>query len=153
MVAEITVHRRAFWALFAERHPRLDARTERGNETTRWLSVGPIPFVVAHYIGAGAVGIFVRGARGTRIGHVRELLFPRRHELAARLGRSDLRLGTTFLLDTRLRIDMGDRENWAEAADWLADRSTVYEAALSEPAGLRPTDDPEPWSSDFPLLP
>ena len=62
MVADITLHRRAFWVFFGEQLPELAARTVRGNETTRWLPVGPVPLVAAHYISAGAAGLFVRGA-------------------------------------------------------------------------------------------
>jgi hypothetical protein len=131
MVSDLTLHRRAFWMLFAERSPALHARTLRGNETTRWLAVGSMPLIVAHYIAGGGVGIFVRGARGTRIGLVREYLFPHRDFLAQALGRPELRLGSTFLLNDRLRIDTFDKANWPRAIDWLAVRSAVYEQALA----------------------
>jgi hypothetical protein len=130
VVSEITLQRRAFWACFAERLPELAARMARGNETSRWLAVGPFPLIAAHYVGAGAVGIFVRGARGTRIGHVREMLFPRREFITLHLG-PNVKLGTQFLLESRLRLPMNDRKNWPRAADWLAERSPRYEALLA----------------------
>src|SRR5690606_14200143 len=61
MISDVTRQRRAFWAHFAQALPELAARMERGNETSRWLPVGPFPLVAAHYVGAGGVGIFVRG--------------------------------------------------------------------------------------------
>lgn len=131
MVSELTQHRRAFWAAFAEALPRLAGRTVRGDETTRWLAVGHVPLIAAHYVGAGAVGMFVRGARGTRIGHVREMLFPHRELIARHLG-PKMRLGTTFLVETRLRIDMGERANWPRALEWLAETSPRYKALLRE---------------------
>jgi hypothetical protein len=132
MISDLTLHRRAFWAFFCGRLPALYARTERGNETTRWLAVGGMPLIVAHYIAGRGVGIFVRGARGTRTGHVREYLFPHRDFLAEALGRPDLRLGSTFLLNDRLRIDTFDRANWGRALDWFAERSPLYERALAK---------------------
>jgi hypothetical protein len=131
MVADLTLHRRAFWGFLAEAAPTLHARTVRGNETTRWLPVGPMPLVAAHYISAGAVGIFVRGARGTRIGHIREFLFPYREFLAGALGQPDLRMGSQFLIHSGLRLDMSDRDNWPRAAEWLEVNSAIYEAALT----------------------
>lgn len=129
MVSDVTLHRRAFWSHFAEALPQLHTRTVRGNETSRWLPVEPFPLVVAHYVGAGAVGIFVRGERGSRIGHVRELLFPHRELIAELLG-PKVKLGNRFLVESRLRIDMQDRANWPHATAWFADRSPRYELLL-----------------------
>jgi hypothetical protein len=131
MVSDLHLHRRAFWTFFAEALPGLNARTSRGNETTRWLAVGPRPLIVAHYIAATNVGIFVRGARGTRIGHVRELLFPYRGLLAEALTEPGLRLGETFLLNTRLRLPTEDKATWPRAMAWFAHQSPLYEAALA----------------------
>lgn len=130
MVSDLNLHRRAFWAFLAETLPDLNARTVRGNETTRWLAVGPKPLLVAHYIAATNVGIFVRGARGTRIGHIRELLFPYRGLFAEALGEPDLRLGETFLLNTRLKLPTADKASWPKAMEWFANQSPLYESAL-----------------------
>jgi len=131
MVSDLNLHRRAFWAFFAEQLPALHARTERGNEHSRWLAVGPMPLIAAHYVANGSVGIFVRGARGTRPGHVRQLLFPQRELLVETLGRPDLRLGENFLLGHSLRVDMHDRTNWPGAINWFAEQSPLYERALA----------------------
>ena len=141
MVSDLTQHRRAFWAYFAEQLPELYARTERGNETTRWLTVGRVPLIAAHYISANGVGMFVRGARGTKIGHVREYLFPHRDFLAKALRREQLRLGTNFLVGNSLRVDMQDRANWPRATNWLAEQSPLYERALKA-LQRRPARDP-----------
>lgn len=138
-VSELTGRRRAFWAAFAQALPALAGRTVRGNETTRWLAVGHVPLVAAHYVGAGAVGIFVRGARGTRIGHVREILFPHRELIARHLG-PKVRLGTAFLVGTRLGIDMSEEANWPRALQWLAEASPRYEALLREVQALPSPD-------------
>lgn len=130
MISDLNQHRRAFWAFFAERQPALYARTERGNEHSRWLTVGPWPLIAALYLTNRSVGLFVRGARRTRIGHVREFLFPYREVLAKELREPGLRLGENFLLNTRLRLDMHDRDNWPPAADWLARQTPLYERAL-----------------------
>jgi hypothetical protein len=130
MVSELTLHRRAFWTFFAEQLPQLNARTVRGNESTRWLAVGPTPLIAALYISGGAVGLFVRGARGAKTGHVREFLFPHREFLVRELGQPDLRLGHNFLLVSRLRADMQDEANWPRATAWFAEHSPVYERAL-----------------------
>ena len=137
MVSDLNLHRRAFWAFFAERLPELNARTARGNESSRWLAVGVMPLIAVHYISGESVGIFVRGARGTRIGHVREHLFPHREFLAKALGRERLRLGENFLLGDRLQGDMLDSANWPSAIDWFAERSPVYERALKGLQGRR----------------
>lgn len=140
MVSELNLHRRAFWAFFAERLPALNARTERGNETTRWLPVGPMPLIVAHYISAHATGLFVRGPRGMKTWRVREFFFPHRDFLMQALRQPELRLGENFLLVSRLRADMQDRANWPHAIEWLAEHSPVYEAALEalQRQALRP---------------
>lgn len=145
MVSDITWHRRAFWQFFAERLPELSARMVRGNEHSRWLAVGHRPLIVAHYVANGGVGLFVRGPARERIGHVRDYLLPHRRFLAGRLGKPDLRLGSTFLLPESLRIDMAARGNWPCATDWFARRSPVYEATL---AGLQLRA--EPWPDDVP---
>ncbi|MGN6583432.1 MAG: hypothetical protein ACTHJV_06985 [Rhizobiaceae bacterium] len=122
--------RRAFWEFSAAAEPAFVARTERGNESSRWLPVGALPLVLVHYFSTRGVGVFVRGARGTRIGHVREFLFPHRRLLSERLTRDDIRLGGTFLLHDRLRCDMTKRENWPAAIAWLTAKSPLYEKAL-----------------------
>jgi hypothetical protein len=124
--------RRAYWTFLEGALPELFARTERGNESSRWLTVGALPLVVVHYFSVRGVGLFVRGARGTKIGHVREFLFPHRRRLSAALRRPEIRLGGTFLLHDRLRCDMTKRGNWAAAADWFAEKSPLYESALRQ---------------------
>ena len=130
MVSDLNLHRRSFWTFFAEHLPELNARTERGNESSRWLTVGVTPLVAVHYVSTQSVGIFVRGARGTRIGHIRERLFPHRDFLATALDRPNLRLGENFLLGDRLKGAMLDSVNWPRAIDWFAERSPAYERAL-----------------------
>ena len=98
----------------------------------RWLAVGPRPLIAVHYVANGGVGLFVRGARGTRSGLVREYLFPHREFLATALARPDLRLRENFLLGFSLRTDMLDRANWPQAAAWFNRQSPVYEQALAE---------------------
>lgn len=129
MVSETTAHRRAFWLYLADRMPALAARMTRGNEHSRWLAVGPRPLVLAHFIAGGAVGLFVRGAAREPVGPVRDFLLPHREMLTRLLGHANL--GTTFLLADSVRLDMNDRANWPEAADWFGDRSPVYESALA----------------------
>ncbi len=132
MVSDLTLHRRAFWNFFADQLPALNARTERGNESSRWLAVGTLPLIAAHYVATGGVGIFVRGARGTRSGLVREYLFPHREFLAAALGGPNLRLGKNFLLGSSMRVDMLDESNWSRAIAWFAEQSPLYERALAD---------------------
>ena len=129
-ISDLNLQRRAFWAYFAEALPDLFARTERGNESSRWLAVGPSPLIVAHYVSATGVGVFVRGERGTKIGLVRESLFPHRRLLSEMLGREDIRLGGIFLLGDRFRCDMAQAGNWAAAVRWFAEKSPLYERAL-----------------------
>lgn len=131
MVSETTLRQRAFWAFFAERSPDLNARTQRGNESTRWLPVGHVPLVLAHYFGMRSVGVFVRGERGLKSWRIREYLFPHREFLAATLGRENLRLGENLLLGHSLRVDMLDEANWPRAVDWLVAQSAIYERALT----------------------
>ena len=119
MISDLTQHRRAFWRYFVESLPTLAERTVRGNESSRWLAVGPRPLIIAHYIATGSVGLFVRGAARERIGHVREYLFPHRRFLAESLGKPDLRLGSTFLVPDICRLDMNDRASWPQAIDWF----------------------------------
>jgi len=129
-ISDLNLLRRAFWEFSAATEPALFARTERGNESSRWLPVGALPLVAVHYFSLRGVGIFVRGARGTRIGLVREFLFPHRRLLSEMLARGDIRLGGTFLLHGRLRCDMARRDNWPAAVAWLTAKSSRYEKAL-----------------------
>ena len=137
MVSDLNLHRRAFWAFFAERLPDSTPGLQEAIKSSRWLAVGVMPLIAVHYISGESVGIFVRGARGTRIGHVREHLFPHREFLAKALGRERLRLGENFLLGDRLQGDMLDSANWPSAIDWFAERSPVYERALKGLQGRR----------------
>ena len=77
-----------------------------------------------------SVGIFVRGASGTRIGHISERLFPHGEFLMTALDRPKLRLGQNFLLGDRLQGAMLDSVNWPRAIDWFTERSPAYERAL-----------------------
>jgi len=129
-ISDLNLLRRAFWEFSAARELALFTRMERGNESSRWLPVGALPLVAVHYFSVRGVGIFVRGARGTKIGHVREFLFPHRRLLSETLARDDIRLGGTFLLHDRLRCDMTKRDNWPAAVAWLAAKSPLYEKAL-----------------------
>jgi hypothetical protein len=139
-ISELNRLRRAFWEFSAAREPVFFARMERGNESSRWLAVGVLPLVVVHYFSVKGVGIFVRGARRTKIGHAREFLFPHRRLLSDVLERHDIRLGGTFLLHDRLRYDMTRRENWPAAVGWLATKSPLYETALRrvQESGIAP---------------
>ena len=143
MISDLTQHRREFWRYFAARLPALDSRMTRGNEHSRWLAVGHRPLVIAHYVANRSVGLFIRGPARERIGGVREYLFPHRRFLAQRLAKPDLRLGNSFLVPAIHRLDMTDRENWAQATDWFAVHSPIYEAAFTE---LQ--DRNEPWPDD-----
>jgi hypothetical protein len=145
MISDLTQHRRAFWRYFVESVPTLAERTVRGNESSRWLAVGPRPLIIAHYIATGSVGLFVRGAARERIGHVREYLFPHRRFLAESLGKPDLRLGRTFLVPDICRLDMNDRANWPQAIDWFSEHSSRYEGVF---AALQTM--PEPWPDEPP---
>jgi len=143
MISDITSHRRAFWRCFDESLPALAARTVRGNETSRWLSVGARPLIVAHFIASGSVGLFVRGVARERIGHVREYLFPHRKFIAASLGKPNLRLGNTFLVPDIFRLAMDDRDNWPAAISWFAEHSPRYERVFTALQARR-----EDWPDD-----
>ncbi|MGD9915854.1 MAG: hypothetical protein AB7S80_17385 [Rhizobiaceae bacterium] len=130
MVSDLYRHRRAFWAALADAAPALASRTDYATEHSRWLAVGPMPLVIAHYIANGSAGIFVRGARRVRTPLIREFLFPHRAFLAQALGRPDLKLGTSFPLSGGVRTDMRDEANWPRAIDWFVEQSPVYERAL-----------------------
>ncbi|MBX3577050.1 MAG: hypothetical protein KF723_07560 [Rhizobiaceae bacterium] len=132
MVSETTARQRAFFDLFAGMLPALAARCVRGNESTRWLAVGPRPYVVAHFFANKGAGIFVRGARGVRTAVIREELFPHREFLARELQWPDLKLGTYFPLARAHRADMLDSANWPAAIEWLGRMSPVYERALTQ---------------------
>ena len=59
MISAQTQHRRDFWQAFGDGLPELSARMVRGNEHSRWLTVGHRPLVIAHYVANGSVGLFV----------------------------------------------------------------------------------------------
>jgi hypothetical protein len=145
MISDLTRHRRDFWQYFDLNLPALARRTVRGNETSRWLSVGQRPLIVAHYIAARSVGLFVRGVARERIGHVREYLFAHRTFLAASLDKPNLRLGSTFLVPDICRLDMDDRDNWPAAIEWFAEHSPRYELVFTALQKRR-----EDWPDDAP---
>ncbi len=130
MVSETTARQRAFFDLFAEMQPALADRCVRGNESTRWLPVGPRPYVVAHFFSNRGAGIFVRGGRGVRTAIIREELFPHREFLAGALAWPDLKLGKAFPLARAYRADMLDRAHWPGAVEWLGRMSPLYERGL-----------------------
>jgi hypothetical protein len=51
--------------------------------------------------------------------------------LAKELRQPELRLGETFLLNKKLRLDMHDQDNWPPAVAWLAETTALYERALA----------------------
>ncbi|TBB32456.1 hypothetical protein [Rhizobium ruizarguesonis] len=101
---------------------------ERGNETSRWLSVTSQPITIAHYLSANSVGIFVRAQRGAEIKAI--FLRPRADRLSQELD-TPFELGwSTELLSKRIMLNMADESNWQAAIAWFAEWSPKYEMAL-----------------------
>lgn len=125
-----TQFRRSFFEALAQRLPELGRRLERGNESSRWLSVTSRPIIVAHYLSADSVGIFVRAERGAGIQSVKPFLQPRAAWLAQQLETEFERKNSKELLWRRIMLDMADKTNWPMAIAWFAEWSPKYEAAL-----------------------
>jgi len=130
MVTSENEHRRRFWLAFERELPGLAAQMERGNETSRWLSVTSQPIAIAHYISADSVGIFVRAQRGAEIKAIKPFLKPRAESLAQAL-KTDFEPGwSKELLSKRIMLDMSSEAQWPMAIAWFAEWSPKYEAAL-----------------------
>jgi hypothetical protein len=130
MSVAVTRFRRRFFGAFEAALPNLAARLERGNESSRWLSVAAQPIIIAHYVSAGSVGIFVRAERGAPVEAIRPLLRPKAEQLARELETAFERKGIRELLWRRISLEMGDEANWPLAFDWFAEWSPRYEVAL-----------------------
>jgi hypothetical protein len=123
-------HRRLFWLAFERELPGLAAQMERGNETSRWLSVTSQPIAISHYISADSVGIFVRAQRGAESKAIKPFLEPKADTLAHEL-ETDFEPGwSKELLSKRIELDMSDEAQWPTAIAWFAEWSPKYEAAL-----------------------
>jgi hypothetical protein len=130
MVTSRIQHYRTFWQYLARELPELGERLERGNESSRWLSVTSQPITISHYLASDSVGIFVRAQRGANIASIMPFLQSQADRLASAL-ETDFHLkGSNELLWRRMMLDMSDEGNWPLATTWLAEWSPRYEAAL-----------------------
>jgi hypothetical protein len=130
MITTENEHRRRFWQFFLRELPNLGCRMERGNETSRWLSVTSQPIAIAHYLSSDSVGIFVRAQRGAEIRAIKPFLAPRADSLARELDTDFEPKWSNELLSKRSMLDMSDETNWPRAIIWFAEWSPRYEAAL-----------------------
>jgi hypothetical protein len=130
MVTPENQRRRDFWRFFMQELTDLGARMERGNETSRWLSVTSQPIAIAHYLSADSVGIFVRAQRAAEVKTIKPFLAPRAEGLARELKTEFEPKWSNELLSKRIELDMSDSSNWPAAVAWLAEWSPRYEAAL-----------------------
>ena len=103
---------------------------ERGNETSRWLSVTSQPIAIAHYLSADSAGIFVRAQRGAEVKAIKPLLAPRAELLARELETEFEPRWSNELLTKRIELEMSESSNWPAAITWFAQWSPRYEAAL-----------------------
>lgn len=103
---------------------------ERGNETSRWLSVTSQPIVIAHYLSSHSVGIFVRAQRGAEVKAIKPFLAPRAERLARELETEFEPKWSNELLSKRIDLDMSESSNWTAALAWFKEWSPRYEVAL-----------------------
>jgi hypothetical protein len=127
--------RKEFWTAFAERQPEDAALgiTAHGASST-WVELFDGQLVIGLWVGNSKVGLFVRGPRGAEAAAIHAKLSPYAEMLTERL---DARFGNAgnALLGRDLRVDMGERANWAKAIDWLHEQMRHYRSVLTDVLG------------------
>ncbi|MFO0349106.1 MAG: hypothetical protein ACK51S_04135 [Alphaproteobacteria bacterium] len=128
--------RRQFWLEFVKAHP-----SEGGEETatagsSRWQPVPGTSLVVAQYLAAGEVGVFVRGGKGTAAEDVQSLLLPHRQRLEAGLGAP---MGAEpYFFSSKATGQTADQSAWQGLAKWLHEQTRRYVSLLQETLGAGP---------------
>jgi hypothetical protein len=122
-----------FWTAFLSRRPDLQARgivpVRFSNNWIRLLSEPEINLSL--YIGKSSSGAFLRGARGTPISEVANLLRPVSGQLAASIGAQFIEgASRDYLFETSIAKGHTDPENWPSIMDWMEKAINTYSMAI-----------------------
>lgn len=140
---------RAFWALFAERHP---AEIERKVMNLPWFWhrwVPDVGLVVSMYVatGRGLVGVFY--GRNAKLGAVESRWRPYQLEVEAALGGiPDSERWSPGSLGRVKHVNVFAEDNWPDMADWLVSEADRFEQAAIEVLGSATQQKAESWLPD-----
>lgn len=113
--------RREFWEHYLTRYPEdssLGVKVTGG--ASNWLSSpAEIGVYVSLYRSKDGVGVFLRGPRGMSSSELQQKLEPHASKFLELVGSCNNIGDYSNHPSIRHGVDMGQRENWDEAADWL----------------------------------
>jgi hypothetical protein len=128
---EVSARREGFWSAYANRDPSVERDLRAGpGGSVRWRPVPDTGIVVSRFVSKTHVGLFLRGGRGRggevtlpRLEAAAEML---QAELGVPLGNPD------FPFVKERGVDWDDAAEVEQAADWLVEKTTRYEAAARQ---------------------
>ena len=124
--------RRAFWTHCLDRYPDEERGRTAGADSNRWRLVPECDLVISSYVAKGSVGLSIRGLRGVPPEEVYDRLEPHAEHPGRATGQEFGDPARTYRFSQEYKIDTADKNNWDKMADWLHERSVVYEKALRE---------------------
>jgi hypothetical protein len=127
-----------FWEHMIRRHP-----AERGDgppvqQNSRWHTLDDLGLNISLTVGDTGARVFIRAGETTKAESSKKAsltgkrLASRQAELENALGVPMETAETGYFFADRLELDLRDETNWDSAADWLFDRSQLYETALRD---------------------
>lgn len=131
--------RRAFWEHYLARHPEdssLGVKVTGG--ASNWLSSpSELGIYVSIYRSKNGVGVFLRGPRGTSSSELQQQLEPHASKFAELVGECNNIGDQSNHPSIRYSIDMEQRANWDNAADWLHETGQRFLSAADEVFGAQ----------------
>lgn len=122
--------RLAFWKFYLDKYK---SELDYGPQTaasSRWRIIEPCKLVVGQFITPTRVGVYIRGVRGTDRSEtfqrlkVNQAALERATGKVLELSRDGLYLASDYACDLR------DQSSWPLLANWLFDKSNMYQAML-----------------------
>jgi hypothetical protein len=134
-VSELTRKRTEFWQAYVDRVPNeLDRYGKAGRKSNRWHFLDGLDLIISIYTSVEGVGIFIRGASGANPEDVSLRLKPHQETLMAALEADEFGNvnGNGYFLGQWLPGNCEDPTDRDRLIDWLAGKTTLYEASLRE---------------------
>jgi hypothetical protein len=129
---ETTVVAQQLWDFYMRRFPD-ESGLVKGNWSSRWRPLPDLGLNVALWVGADAVGVFLRGRRGEKIGAVSRRLAAHRTALEEAF-RMEWREPSSFdgVFSHSVRGTLADRDNWPWMAEWLRKHANDWQERTIE---------------------
>jgi hypothetical protein len=135
-VKSITAWRQDFWMHLISRHPIEETYAKATRNSSHWRELPYCRIVIVQYLAATAVGVFIRGERGTKDEETKIRLAPFAERLSEQLGPDLVNLNEPqAFFHSCKSVNTKDQSKWDAIADWLHVRANDYQAVVQRVIG------------------